>query len=801
MPLFLSVRRIPSTLTVLLIVVSMFPSLMPPPVAADDDIDLSTFFGFGPVEIFKLEWRSHSLLPGDFNHDGRTDLAIVDNSHSRIDLLLQRQGPPDETESVKRKKVNEISSHWRFEHVKLPVDRNISAMAVGDFNSDGRADLAYFGDPDRLVLLFQPESGEWTEKRQVRLADVEGQSWGIAAGDLNGDGRDDVAILGKRVTYLVYQTSPGEFSAPTEIRNTADRLSLAMIGDLDGDERKDLFYLASDGDDRRASVRLQTEAGRLGPEIRFDFKNTRGLILSDLVPGAGGEVVTIDGTTGRVRVGQFSLEGRPEDQLAARLVQYGFGEPGVAKGRDLAMGDVNGDGLLDVIVTDPNAAQLIVFLQHKNHGLDLGTAFPSFLEVEQVRIADVDGDGRAEVFALSNKEKSIGVCRYEQERLSFPTTLPITGEPVAFELIDLDKDGVLELLYLEKSKRNSYVLHRMTRAGEGDWKSTPVGQDGGKLELSNEPVYMRSIDANQDGRSDLLLISAVGKPPTLLVTDAGGVPRHVETAGGLQLGNVERGAVFSGMLSEPVTLVAQQNFARSVRLDEENRWQVLDQFNPSESGAKIAGAATLDLDGEPGNELVLIDTGAKKLRIFRKEEQLYQPWEQVELGTFPYIAAHVGDLNSDGRDDLLLFGQQRFLVLYAGERPPQLKDVLTYESKLDDSTFADLVAGDLNGDGQIDVALLDIAEHQVEIITLRNDALVHALNFKVFEEKNFGRRGGSGVQPREGVIADVTGDGRDDLILLVHDRILVYPQDDGKSPEPTDVPAEPAAQQTSVEQP
>ena len=206
---------------------------------------------------------------------------------------------------------------------------------------------------------------------------------------------------------------------------------------------------------------------------------------------------------------------------------------------------------------------------------------------------------------------------------------------------------------------------------------------------------------------------------------------------------------------------------------------MLDQYNPIESNARIKGVATLDLDGKPGNELVLIDTGVNKLRILRKEGEQYQPWEQVDLGSFPYIAAEVADLNSDGRDDLLLFGGQRFLTLYAGQRPPELKDVLTFESRLDDIFFNDLAAGDLNGDGHPDVAAFDLTKHNVEIITPRDEKLVHAINFKVFDEKNFGRRGGGGAQPREGVVADVTGDGRDDLILLVHDRVLVYPQDDG----------------------
>ncbi|MGD9856326.1 MAG: FG-GAP repeat domain-containing protein [Planctomycetaceae bacterium] len=766
--------------------------------ADDEEVDLAAHYGFGPLEIFKLERRSHSMLAGDFNHDGRTDLAIVDNSHSRIDLLLQREAPPAGDDVQIPKTANEISSHWRFEHAKIPVDRNVSAMSVGDFNGDGRADLAYFGDPDRLVLRFQPESGDWSDSRQMRLADVEGQAWGIVAGDLNSDGRDDVTVLGKKVTYLILQTSPGEFAPPAEIRNTAERLGLAMIGDLDGDERNDLFYIATDGDTRRASTRLQNEEGRLGPEIRFELKDTRGLVLYDLAEGAGREVVTIDGGTGRARVAQFTREGDPEGELGARLVQYGFGDQGVAKGRDLATGDLNGDGLADVVVTDPNAAQLIVFLQHESYGLDLGTGYPSFLGVEQVRLADIDGDGHAEVFVLSNKEKSIGHCWFENGRVSFPATLPIIGEPVAFELADLDRDGSIELYYLEKTGRKEYALHRLSRENGGEWKSSPVGENNGKLKVSNEPGYMLAVDANLDGRTDLLLTDSAGRAPALLVTDAHGVPRLVETAGGLQLGNVERGAVFSGMLDERVTLVAQENFARNLRLDDQNRWQVLDQYNPVESGAKIAGVAALDLDGQPGNELVLIDTGVNKLRVLRKEGQLYQPWEQVDIGTFPYVAAHVADLNNDQRDDLLVFGAQRFLTVYAGQRPPVLKDVMTFESKLRDALFADLVAGDLNGDGHPDVAMFDIAKQNVEIVTRRGESLVHAINFKVFEEKNFGRRSSEGAQPREAVIADVTGDGRSDLILLVHDRVLVYPQDPGRTDDASTADAD---QQTKIPTP
>ncbi|GIT31893.1 MAG: hypothetical protein Ct9H300mP1_39390 [Planctomycetaceae bacterium] len=56
----------------------------------------------------------------------------------------------------------------------------------------------------------------------------------------------------------------------------------------------------------------------------------------------------------------------------------------------------------------------------------------------------------------------------------------------------------------------------------------------------------------------------------------------------------------------------------------------------------------------------------------------------------------------------------------------------------------------------------------------------------MFEQKSFrgAAGGGAGSEPREVLIADVTGDDRPDLVLLVHDRVLVYPQDAGDAAKP-----------------
>jgi hypothetical protein len=103
-----------------------------------------------------------------------------------------------------------------------------------------------------------------------------------------------------------------------------------------------------------------------------------------------------------------------------------------------------------------------------------------------------------------------------------------------------------------------------------------------------------------------------------------------------------------------------------------------------------------------------------------------------------------------------------------------------------------VIAGDINGDGKVDLNVIDTSIDGLEILSFdATKGIREATHFRVFEEKRLvSADTDRGTEPREGIVADVTSDGRFDLILLCHDRLILYPQDSGEAPAPTTATAE-----------
>ena len=108
----------------------------------------------------------------------------------------------------------------------------------------------------------------------------------------------------------------------------------------------------------------------------------------------------------------------------------------------------------------------------------------------------------------------------------------------------------------------------------------------------------------------------------------------------------------------------------------------------------------------------------------------------------------------------------------------ELAELDGYETPIPEGHLTDVVAGDLNHDGRKDLVFLETTRNYLDLVRFSpSRKLVPGNRWQVFEERTFRSRRNDDIEPREALVADVTGDGKNDLIVLVHDRILVYPQE------------------------
>jgi hypothetical protein len=146
--------------------------------------DISEYYGFEEIEIIKLDWGIKDLRVADFNGDGRKDIALTNNRRARIELLLQKEaiGPGEKDVAIDPNDIdiNAITPPTRFEQQNIAVSQKLHNLVSGDLNSDGRMDLAFYGEPKALYVLLQkadqtktdkPTSISWPTRKKINIDD------------------------------------------------------------------------------------------------------------------------------------------------------------------------------------------------------------------------------------------------------------------------------------------------------------------------------------------------------------------------------------------------------------------------------------------------------------------------------------------------------------------------------------------------------------------------------------------------------------------------------------------------------
>ena len=447
---------------------------------------------FGTVTNFSTGFSALAVGVGDFNGDGKPDLAPAGSSTVAI-LLGTGTGT-----------FGPVTGYH--------LSRSPLAIAVGDFDGDGKLDVAtanappdlppLLGDPppDTASILFGDGTGKL---RYPSVISTAGSPFSIASGDVNGDGKADLAVAhlnSNNSVLLLLGDGAGGFSAPASIPVGAQPGSVTL-GDLNGDRQLDLITVNSG----TISILLGDGSGGFGAPTLLSVPgfNPDYAAVADFNNDGLADLAVVYLNTGSVSI----------------LLGNGAGGFGPATNFTVPSGaqyvvvnDFNGDGKSDLAIAVISGVSIL--LGNGNGGFGPAQTLPTSSTVYAVAAGDFNSDGKADLAAAIVNTRSVLIYLGNgQGGFASPATLQVYDGPNSLVAADYNGDGHADLATANSPGNVSVLLGD----GAGSFAAAVTYIDGGYT-----PRSLTNGDFNSDGRPDIAVANQGGNStpaPTPLPTN------------------------------------------------------------------------------------------------------------------------------------------------------------------------------------------------------------------------------------------------------------------------------------------
>ncbi|HEX6625388.1 MAG TPA: FG-GAP-like repeat-containing protein, partial [Pyrinomonadaceae bacterium] len=433
--------------------------------------------GLGPATAFASGHDGAAISVGDVNNDGKKDVAVAGNSSG------QRRG------TVSVLAGDGAGAFGPPASFRVGLGSS-SAVLIGDFNGDGRGDLAGSGVTSDFVVGTAPGAvtiflGDAAGGLSAPLTFSTGPSpFAIASGDLNGDGRPDLAVTSSQNNvYVALGNSQSLFGAFTPVGVGARPIGVTLA-DVNNDGKLDL--LSANQDFSTVSVLLGDGAGGFGAatvinsvgsspnSVKAGDYNLDGRVDLAVTNNFGDvEILRGDGAGGfapptRIRLGNFAynsaagdfnsdglpdlavgfsggialLEGTPAGVFAPPVVV----PTGASSASAVVAGDFNGDGKTDLAAAHEVTSLIAVLIGDGAGGFAAPKSYTAGTGGRSLVAADFNGDGDQDL-ATANIRGTVSLLAGDGAGDFAPAVSFLSGGPAPRALTtgDFDGDGSVDI--------------------------------------------------------------------------------------------------------------------------------------------------------------------------------------------------------------------------------------------------------------------------------------------------------------------------------------------------------------------
>jgi hypothetical protein len=302
----------------------------------------------------------------------------------------------------------------------FPAGNGVNDIAIADYNQDGSADLAFANHERKYITVLSGDGNGGFAAAPSSPFPVEAipHTHGVATGDFNSDGQPDLVTesWGNNEVAVLFGKGRDGFKTPATFFKVGQQpYQRLRVADVNNDGKDDIITTNLEGDNvtvllSEGNGTFNEPAGSPFPCGNSPFNVAIGDVNADGKPDLA--IINSPASTGKV-TGINGLTVLIGEGTGKFTMMKGSPFPAGDIPNRVAIGDVDGDGVNDIVASDNNSDKITLFIMGKNGNVSADSMITVGNHPKGVAISDLNGDGKGEIVVCNNADNDISIVSYK----------------------------------------------------------------------------------------------------------------------------------------------------------------------------------------------------------------------------------------------------------------------------------------------------------------------------------------------------------------------------------------------------